>query len=77
MNFQFSSLADFLFMSGHGPYVWAAYIVALLVLVALVIWPQTRIRRQRRDLARQLRIEEARRRSARPHAKPVERSAIA
>lgn len=30
MEFQFGSLQEFLFMEGHGPYVWAAYIITLI-----------------------------------------------
>lgn len=63
MQFQFESFADFLAMNGHGPYVWAAYGVALLVLAALVAAPVIRQKKLRREFARQLRQEEARRRA--------------
>ena len=63
MEFQFSSFADFLAMNGHGPYVWVSYLVATLVLVALVVAPVVMRRRLQRELAQQLRLEEARRRA--------------
>ena len=56
MQFQFSSLADFFWMSGHGPYVWSSYVIVVLGLVALVILPQVRkktfIRQQKGILER-------------------------
>ncbi len=39
MEFQFSSLAEFIWMNGHGPYVWASYIIVVLGLVTLVFTP--------------------------------------
>nr|WP_010132816.1 heme exporter protein CcmD [Microbulbifer agarilyticus] len=64
MEFQFDSLASFFAMNGHGPYVWAAYGVAVLVLVALAVAPVLRQRTLRREFKQQLRQEEARRRAA-------------
>lgn len=64
MQFQFESFASFIAMNGHGPYVWASYAVALLVLAALVSAPLLRQRQMRRDFGRQLRQEEARRRAS-------------
>ena len=59
--FRFESLSDFIQMSGHGPYVWSAYVISLVVLVWLVVNPWLRrkrflremIRQQQRELARQ------------------------
>ena len=68
MSFQFSNFSDFIAMQGHGPYVWAAYGVALVVLTALVVWPLRRNRHLRTEVARQIRIEEARRRKGRAAA---------
>lgn len=52
MTFQFESLVAFLAMNNHGPFVWAAYGITLVVLITLVVMPvlQTRsfFRRQRR-----------------------------
>lgn len=39
MKFQFESFADFMTMSGHGPYVWAAYGITTLALVWLAVVP--------------------------------------
>lgn len=39
MKFQFESLADFLAMSGHGPYVWASYVITFIALIFLVVRP--------------------------------------
>ncbi|MFV8783319.1 heme exporter protein CcmD [Microbulbifer sp. SA54] len=66
MQFQFDSLSAFFAMNGHGPYVWAAYFVAAAVLVALAVTPALRQRRMAREFSRQLRLEEARRRAAKP-----------
>ncbi|OEY67098.1 heme exporter protein CcmD [Marinobacter sp. X15-166B] len=35
---QFDSFAAFLFMEGHGPYVWTCYAVFTLALVGLAWW---------------------------------------
>lgn len=37
MTFHFESLADFMHMSGHGPYVWAAYGITFAAIVGLVM----------------------------------------
>lgn len=60
--FQFASVADFIAMAGHGPYVWISYGVSLLVMSYLVISPLSRARRQLRTLAQQ-----AARQGARKH----------
>lgn len=39
MKFQFESLADFMAMSGHGPYVWASYVITFIALIFLVVNP--------------------------------------
>ncbi len=52
MNFQFASLGDFLYMSGHGPFVWSCYIVTAIALVYLVVRP---LRARRRFMAEQKR----------------------
>ena len=57
MRFYFDNAADFWWMSGHGPYVWACYGVTLIVLIALAMGPTLRrakfIQQQRALLARQ------------------------
>jgi heme exporter protein D len=62
---QFDSLAAAWQMAGHGPYVWASYLLCLIVLVALIWAPLARQRR----LLRELRAAE-RRRSAQVSASP-------
>ena len=39
MKFQFESIADFIAMNGHGPFVWAAYAITFVVLIFLLISP--------------------------------------
>jgi heme exporter protein D len=39
MKFQFDSIADFIAMNGHGPYVWSAYAITFAVLIFLLINP--------------------------------------
>ena len=63
MQFQFENFASFLAMNGHGPFVWSAYGVALLVMAALVAAPILRQKKLRREFGRQMRQEEARRRA--------------
>lgn len=36
---RFDSLADFIAMGGHGPFVWSAYGIALVVIAFNFIWP--------------------------------------
>jgi heme exporter protein D len=55
---QFHSVAEFLAMGGHGPYVWSAYGIALAVLVGLVAQPLRRCRAT---------LEAVRRAAAREH----------
>ncbi|HEY8569802.1 heme exporter protein CcmD [Microbulbifer sp.] len=72
MQFQFDDFASFLAMSGHGPYVWISYGVTIAVLVALVLVPLLRQRKMREQFQRQIRQEEARRRTgAERNAKPA------
>lgn len=39
MKFQFESIADFIAMNGHGPFVWSAYAITFVVLIFLLISP--------------------------------------
>ncbi|WP_461518913.1 heme exporter protein CcmD [Porticoccus sp.] len=67
MIFRFDSLQDFLQMSGHGPYVWSAYVISIAVMLWLVISPLRRrrqllagvLRQQRREAMRQHQEESA------------------
>ena len=54
MQFQFENLADFMSMSGHGPYVWFCYFVTFACLVYLIVAPLQR----RRQLARRWRQQQ-------------------
>lgn len=56
MNFQFESLSDFWAMSGHGPYVWASYLLMALVIVQILVSPIRKRRRLLAELARQERL---------------------
>lgn len=51
------ALREFLHMGGYGFYVWSAYGVALIVLVANVFVPLVRARELHARLARQARME--------------------
>ncbi|MAZ88180.1 MAG: heme exporter protein CcmD [Cellvibrionaceae bacterium] len=57
MEFQFSNWSEFMHMAGHGPYVWACYLITAIALAYLAIAPL----RQRRllfvELQRKARIE--------------------
>ena len=44
LSFQFSTLSDFFMMSGHGPYVWAAYGITFAGLILLTV--QGRLKRK-------------------------------
>jgi len=37
LTFQFDSFSAFLWMEGHGPYVWAVYVIALICFLGLTI----------------------------------------
>lgn len=39
MKFQFETFSDFMAMSGHGPYVWAAYAITAVALIWLSVVP--------------------------------------
>jgi heme exporter protein D len=53
------TLREFFHMGGYAFYVWSAYGVALIVLVANVVVPVLRARELRGRLARQARMERA------------------
>lgn len=60
MKFQFDSLQAFLNMGGHGPYVWAAYTVTLVLLVWLLANPLLQKKRFLRHHLRQQQLNELR-----------------
>ena len=55
---SFSTFGEFLAMGHHGPYVWSAYGISLLVLAVNVAAPLLARRRYLQDEARRLRREE-------------------
>ena len=48
MTFYFHSVADFFHMGGYGAYVWSAYGIVLMMLIAAVVVPL----RQKHNLIR-------------------------
>ncbi|SDK28076.1 heme exporter protein CcmD [Microbulbifer yueqingensis] len=76
MEFQFASLADFLAMNGHGPFVWVAYGVTLATMAGLLLQPVLRKRQLQREFLREQRIR-ARRADSRQIAAPVMETAAA
>ena len=42
---QFNSLDAFIFMDGHGVFVWSVYVMALVVLTLLAVTPLYKTRR--------------------------------
>lgn len=56
MTFQFDSLASFMAMNGHGPFVWASYGITFVVLVYLLVSPVLQRRAFFRQQAKQQRI---------------------
>jgi len=55
----FDTLQDAIYMNGHGAFVWAAYTIAFLVLIALVLAPLSKTRRFMREEGRRLRRDGA------------------
>ena len=70
MNFQFSSFAEFIDMAGHGPFVWAAYAVTLVTLVALIVLPSRGARAFIAQEKKRLDVAERRARAAAIAATP-------
>lgn len=62
--FQFDSLNEFIQMGGHGPYVWASYVISLAVLVWLIVSPLLRKRKLIQEVVREQCREAARRSNA-------------
>lgn len=63
----FESLAEALSMAGHGPYVWSAYGVTVMVLVFLMTAPAARQRRLLRELRGEQRRDARRKEQSSPH----------
>jgi heme exporter protein D len=56
----FDSWQSMIYMGGHGAYVWAAYVISVLVLVLLMLSPLQRQRRLLRELRGEARRADAR-----------------
>jgi len=57
LTFQFESFSEFMLMAGHGPYVWACYLITAVALVYLACAPLVKRRALFAELQRQARIE--------------------
>jgi heme exporter protein D len=55
----FHSLQAVLYMDGHGAFVWSAYAIALLVIMAMLLAPRRRVSRLKTQLAGELRRQHA------------------
>ena len=55
----FDNFADFLAMGKHGAYVWAAYGISLLVIVANIVAPIQRRRALHNDILRKIKREKS------------------
>lgn len=55
----FETFADFLAMGKHGPYVWSAYGITLMVVVANIAAPIVRRRGLIEDIKRKVKREQA------------------
>jgi heme exporter protein D len=47
----FQSLEALLYMDGHGPFVWSAYLISALVVAVILVSPGRRRRRFLRQIA--------------------------
>lgn len=54
---SFQSFSEFIAMGHHGPYVWSAYAISLVVLVINVVVPLLARKRYLQEEARRLRRE--------------------
>jgi heme exporter protein D len=52
----FATLSELWHMDGHGPFVWSAYAIVLLVLIVLVSAPLARHRRALERVRSRLRV---------------------
>lgn len=49
----FDNLADLWSMAGHGPYVWSAYAISFIVLLAMVVIPAKKYKQQLAQIRKQ------------------------
>ncbi|GLS27475.1 heme exporter protein CcmD [Marinibactrum halimedae] len=66
MTFQFESFADFFSMAGHGPYVWACYLVTALGIAYLLFSPLMAKKQLLKQQKQTLKREEASKKAAAP-----------
>jgi len=60
MHFQFESLAEFIAMKGHGPFVWSAYAISIVAFAYLILAPIKAYRDMvKRELKKKSREENA------------------
>ena len=52
-------MMDFLAMGGHGVYVWSAYGLSLLALIAVGVWPLAAMRGMMKRMKRRREEEDA------------------
>jgi heme exporter protein D len=57
MQFQFENILDFIQMSGHGPYVWASYVLTFAVIGILIYIPYKLKRQIVAQLRRKQKLE--------------------
>ena len=55
----FESLDSALKMAGHGPFVWSAYGITLLVILSLIVLPLRRVRATQRQIRAEMRRQRA------------------
>lgn len=58
MSFQFETFSAFLWMEGHGPYVWASYGATIFVMVALYVICAVRKKSHLKNMQRQIRLDQ-------------------
>lgn len=49
---QFDSFSDAMTMGGHGPYVWSAYAITLVVVIIILLRPIAATRRLQSEIRR-------------------------
>ena len=49
---QFDSLSDAIAMGGHGPYVWGAYAITLVVVMIILVRPIMATRQMQGEIRR-------------------------
>ncbi len=55
----FESMAELWAMAGHGPFVWSAYAITFVVILALIIMPLQQMTEFKREERRRARRDQA------------------